>query len=84
MKQIALTINGRHLQVCEGTTVAAAILNDGVISFRRSVSGSGRAPLCGMGICYECTVRIDGEDSFRSCHLLVREGMEIETGDAES
>lgn len=84
MKTISLLINGRRLEVDKGTTVAAAILNAGETSFRRSVSGSGRAPLCGIGVCFECTVRIDGEDSVKCCQLFVREGMEIETGNAKS
>jgi len=84
MKKILFMLNGRQSEAHMGTTVAAAILNAGETVFRRSVSGSERAPLCGMGICFECTVRIDGEGLVKSCQRLVREGMEIETGDAES
>lgn len=78
---IRLSINGKQLLVAEGTTVAAAVLNAGETAFRTSVDGEPRAPLCGMGICFECRVAIDGEPHQRSCTLLVREGMEVRTGE---
>jgi len=62
-----------------GATVAAAILNTGNGAMRRSVSGGWRGPLCGMGICYECRVTIDGVAQARSCQVLCREGMEVRT-----
>lgn len=64
----------------ERATVAVALLMAGETTFRRSVSGEPRAPLCGMGICFECRVTIDGHAHARSCQIPVREGMEIRTG----
>ncbi len=57
---VTVSINGSRVRVSAGTSVAAAILISGETSFRRSVSGEARAPLCGMGICFECRVTIDG------------------------
>lgn len=65
--------------VDEGTTVAAAILATNESAFRRSVSGEPRGPLCGMGICFECRVTINGIAHQRSCNILVREGLEVTT-----
>jgi len=76
---ITLTLNHNLIQVAEGSTVAAAIMNADVHTFRRSVIGDPRAPLCGMGICFECRVTIDGVRHSRSCTVLVRDGMEIVT-----
>lgn len=72
-------VNGRVLQVKNGTTVAAAVLNAGCFAFRRSVSGEWRAPLCGMGICFECRLTIDGTPHAKSCQIMCREGMRIQT-----
>ena len=55
-----LTLDGRPLHVVAGTTVAAALALGGDGTTRTSVSGQRRAPLCGMGICQECRVIIDG------------------------
>jgi len=75
-----LTINGRSIEVPEGTMVSAAIAIAGVAFTRRSVTGEPRAPLCGMGICFECRVRVDGVDHRRACLEPVRNGMVVETG----
>lgn len=75
---IAVMINGRRIEVEPGTTVAAAVMR-GHAGFRRSVSGELRGPLCGMGICMECRVTLNGRPQERSCQLLCAEGMEIST-----
>lgn len=62
-----------------GSTVAAAVLKAGVNTFRRSVTGEPRGPLCGMGVCFECLVTIDGEAKWRSCQTLCRDGMDVRT-----
>jgi sarcosine oxidase subunit alpha len=38
-----------------------------------------RGALCGMGICGECRVTIDGQPHQRSCLVLCREGLEVTT-----
>jgi predicted molibdopterin-dependent oxidoreductase YjgC len=73
-----ITIDGETRQVREGTTVAAAVLQSHGFS-RRSVSGGTRQPLCGMGICYECRVEIDGRLHQRSCQILCQSGMKVVT-----
>ena len=80
---VAFTIDGDAHRAREGTSVAAALLNAGVWSFRHSVNGGERGPLCGMGICHECRVTIDGVAHRRACLVAVAEGMVVRTtGDA--
>ena len=78
---IKLTINKTQVEVPEGTTVAAALLNNGQERYRLSVSGEPRGPLCGMGICFECRVTIDGVQHERSCLVVATDGMEVVTGE---
>ncbi|MEO8574008.1 MAG: (2Fe-2S)-binding protein [Pyrinomonadaceae bacterium] len=78
---ITLTINNASITIDEGTTVAAAISNSGVSAFRTSVAGESRGPVCGMGICFECRVTIDGVRHQRSCCVIATDGMEIVTSD---
>ena len=75
---ISITINGRSLQVAANTTVAAAVMTIQP-GFRRSVSGELRGPLCGMGICMECRVTLNGHPHERSCQTLCVPGMEVVT-----
>lgn len=75
-EQIALKVNGAQVEVPLGTTVAVAVMLAGT-SCRKSVTGEPRAPLCGMGICYECRVAINGARHRRSCQILCAPGMEV-------
>lgn len=77
-ERIQVTVNGKQVQVAAGTTVAAAILISGETVFRRSAGGEPRGPLCGMGICFECCVAIDGMLHRRSCQTLCRDGMKVQ------
>jgi predicted molibdopterin-dependent oxidoreductase YjgC len=80
--QITISINARDISVAQGVTVAAAIaMADNAIT-RRSVSGAARAPLCGMGVCHECRVTIDGRAHQLSCQTLCADGMHVVTGAA--
>jgi hypothetical protein len=64
----------------EGETVAAALLADGRRAFRRTVRrGEPRGLLCGMGVCFDCLVRVDGRPNVRACQTPVAEGMRVET-----
>jgi sarcosine oxidase subunit alpha len=74
-----LTINNQIFTVSEGSTVATAIFESNAENFRRSVSGESRFPLCGMGVCFECRVSINGVKHQRSCQTLATEGMIVET-----
>ena len=76
---VNLFVNGVVVEMPAGSMVSAAILKTGATLFRRSVSGEPRGPLCGMGICFECRVTIDGEAHCRSCQTICREGMDIRT-----
>jgi D-hydroxyproline dehydrogenase subunit gamma len=76
---VELSVNGRSVRVLPGTTVAVALLSAGETMFRRSVSGEPRAPVCGMGICFECRVTIDGEPQVRGCQVVCRPGMDVRT-----
>jgi D-hydroxyproline dehydrogenase subunit gamma len=76
---IQVRVNGQPVRVLAGTIVAAAVALAGLAGFRRSVLGQPRGPLCGMGICMECRVAINGQAQCRSCQTICEEGMEIRT-----
>jgi sarcosine oxidase subunit alpha len=78
-EDVTILCDGRPVHTNNSTTVAAALLNAGITNFRRSVTGEPRGPVCGMGVCFECCLTIDGEPDQRSCQTLCRQGMEIET-----
>ncbi|MBV8261346.1 MAG: (2Fe-2S)-binding protein [Paraburkholderia sp.] len=84
-----LTVDGRKVGVAPGASVAAAIAiaanaGQAVLITRRSVSGALRGPLCGMGICQECRVTIDGVPHRLACQTACIAGMNVVTGNAAS
>jgi len=76
---ITVLVNGALIAVRPGTMVSAAIVIAGETLFRRSVTGEPRGPLCGMGICFECRVTVNGQFHARSCQTLCEEGMDVQT-----
>ena len=78
---LELKVNGTAVRVPRGATVAAAVILAGHSQFRRSVSREARGPLCGMGVCFECRVAIDGQEHCRSCQIVCREGMDVTTSE---
>jgi D-hydroxyproline dehydrogenase subunit gamma len=80
-ERVKISVDGANLNVPAGTSVAAAVLTAGVARFRRSVLGEPRSALCGMGICFECRVTIDGKPHARSCQIICADGMVVRTDD---
>jgi predicted molibdopterin-dependent oxidoreductase YjgC len=80
-KPVTLRVNGRPVTVPAGTVVAVALAQVGEPRFRRSIKGEARTPLCGIGVCFECRVTINGQPHRRSCQTACEEGMEVRTDD---
>ncbi|MFZ0864981.1 MAG: 2Fe-2S iron-sulfur cluster-binding protein [Candidatus Sulfotelmatobacter sp.] len=78
LSQVTVTVNGSPVLAPPGATVAVAVAIAGQ-ACRTSVTGEPRGALCGMGICYECRVTINGKPHCRSCQVLCEAGMEVKT-----
>lgn len=77
---VEIVVDGRSIVVAAGTMLAAALMNADVHGFRTSVAGRPRAPICGMGSCFECRVTVNGTPHQRSCLIPCEDGMIVETG----
>jgi predicted molibdopterin-dependent oxidoreductase YjgC len=77
---VSLLINGRAVTAYRGETIATALMAEGRRAYRYSPQAE-RLPgfFCGIGICYGCTVWVDGYLK-RACLTEVEEGLEILTG----
>ena len=76
---VEFTLDGQALRVPAGISLAAALAVHRPGCARISVSGEARAPLCGMGICQECRVLVDGKRRL-ACQTLCQDGMSVDTG----
>jgi len=79
---ITITVDGVALSACAGQTLAGALIADGRSSWGRSLHGHPRGLFCGIGLCFECLVTVDGTPNVRACTTQVRDGMTVETGSA--
>ena len=78
-EKLRVRCNGQDLEAQPGTSVAALLIGSGILQFRASPLGDPRGPLCGVGICMECRVQVDGERYRLACQTLCRDGMEVIT-----
>jgi predicted molibdopterin-dependent oxidoreductase YjgC len=76
--KINATFNNRPLTAEDGTTVGAALMANGVTSWRSTrKEGKPRGLFCGIGVCFDCLVEVDGEPNQRACMVRLTDGMRI-------
>jgi len=81
-KRLTLRVNGKPVTAFAGETLFAVLLAEGIRALRHPSENSteaARGGFCGMGVCQECRVTIDGVPDRRACMTEVREGMEVVT-----
>jgi hypothetical protein len=73
-------VDGIAVAVPLGASVVAALVAGGTLSSRRSATGQRRFALCGMGLCQECRVTVDGRPQVLACRTACRDCMWVLTG----
>ena len=79
--RVTIELDGRAVEAFEGETVAAVLLATGEAATRRTVRGEPRGLFCGMGVCFDCLVVVDGVPNTRACMTSVREGLLVQRQD---
>jgi predicted molibdopterin-dependent oxidoreductase YjgC len=81
---LTITIDGKPLECETGLTLAAAMYLDNQRIMRTTPrDGLKRSVFCGMGVCYDCLVKVDGRANVRACQTIVAPGMEVLTQQGE-
>jgi predicted molibdopterin-dependent oxidoreductase YjgC len=80
-RQLTLTLDGAAVTAYEGETVATVLLAEGRIATRTTPGGEPRGVFCGMGVCFDCLVVVDGIPNTRACMTKAREGMDVRRQD---
>jgi predicted molibdopterin-dependent oxidoreductase YjgC len=75
--ELTVTLDGRPVTAHAGETVATVLIAEGHDATRTTVRGEPRGVFCGMGVCFDCLVVVDGVPNTRACMTWVAEGMEI-------
>ena len=77
----SITFDGRSLPATPGESVGAALTNAGIRSWRTTrFQGRPRGLFCGIGICYDCLLTVDGHPNQRACLVPVAPGMQLSSG----
>ena len=72
--------DGRRVTYVDGQTVGAALWAHGVRSWRRTrFAGRPRGLFCGIGVCFDCLVEVDGRPDQRACLVPARAGAVVRT-----
>ena len=74
---VRATFDGDPVEAAPGASVAAALVASGRNAWRETREGAPRGLFCGIGICFDCIVEIDGESGQRACMIPLRDGMDI-------
>ena len=68
---IAIQFEGERIYARPGESLAGALVAHGVTAFRATRLGAARGLFCGMGVCQDCLVEVDGRPNQRACMTRV-------------
>ena len=74
---VRFTFDGTEIEALDGETIAAALGARHVTAVREARSGAPRGPFCGMGVCFDCLVTVNGRPSQRACLTKVEAGLDV-------
>lgn len=75
-----ISLDGKKITAYPGETLATVLLANGKRVFRHSqTKGQPRGLYCGMGICFECLVTVNGQANVRACQTLSQPDDIVET-----
>jgi predicted molibdopterin-dependent oxidoreductase YjgC len=73
-------VDGRAVEALPGHTIAAMLWRAGIVSWRRTrVAAEPRGAFCGVGVCFDCLVNVNGQPNQRACLVPVRPGDVVTT-----
>lgn len=80
MSSFRVVVDGQETHATEGRTVAAVLLATGRTSWRTTRGrGSPRGLFCGIGVCHDCLVVVNGVPDVRACQREITDGDVIST-----
>jgi D-hydroxyproline dehydrogenase subunit alpha len=68
---IEIEFEGRRLNAQAGESLAATLTAHGIMTLRTTRNEAERGMFCGMGVCQDCLVEIDGKPEQRACMTKV-------------
>ncbi|WP_433297857.1 (2Fe-2S)-binding protein [Pseudonocardia sp. CA-142604] len=77
--EIRFVFDDAELTAAPGQSIAAALIAAGRRSWRTTrVGGEPRGAFCGIGVCFDCLVMVNGRPNQRACLTEVQPGDRVE------
>jgi predicted molibdopterin-dependent oxidoreductase YjgC len=74
-----IQVDGKDVTAYPGETIAATLLAEGWHEFRHTaLSGEPRGLFCGMGLCFDCLITLNGKPNVRACVTYAQPGDKVE------
>ncbi len=74
-----MLVDGEKIRAYKGETVAAALIAAGLMTTRHTHKlEQPRGIYCGIGLCQECRMIIDGVPNTQACQTLATPGCQVE------
>jgi hypothetical protein len=77
---------GQAISAYPGETIGAALMAAGILTFRTTRrQGRPRGLFCGIGLCFDCLVVVDGIPNHQACIIAAQPDMrvQVQTGIGE-
>ncbi|MGB4779681.1 (2Fe-2S)-binding protein [Microbacterium sp.] len=74
--RVTVTLNGEPVEGRQGQTIAGVLLGAGETSWRDAQTG-GRGVFCGIGVCFDCVITVNGTENVRACQRTACNGDEL-------
>lgn len=76
----AFYFDGIPISFRPGQSIGAALIAAGIRSWRVTrLDAAPRGLFCGIGVCFDCLVTIDGQPNQRACRVAARLDMAVTT-----
>lgn len=76
---LVINFEGRALHGEHGQTLAGVLIANRILDWRTtSVSQQPRGLFCGIGVCFDCVLVVDGEADVRACQRAATDGAVLE------
>ncbi len=76
---VHITVDGQPLTGAEGQSIAGVMMANGIRSWRTTArTDSPRGIFCGIGVCFDCLVCVDGVRDVRACQRRACDGDVVE------
>ena len=79
-----IVVDGRRIPAGPGQTLAAAMIAAGMPAWRTTRQGRPRGLFCGIGVCFDCLVTVNGRRSVRACLAPARPGDVVTSGQGDT